>query len=295
MKILNEIDKMKTYAKIIKKQNKLVGFIPTMGYFHQGHLDLMSTARKQCDTLIVSVFVNPIQFGPKEDYEKYPRDIKKDEELAKSCGVDVLFAPKKEDMYPKGFSTFVNVERLTETLCGKSRPGHFKGVTTVVMKLFDIIKPDITYFGQKDAQQAFVVKKMIEDLNMDITMKILPTTREASGLPMSSRNVYLKKAEKAEAGVLYQSIKLAEELVSSGEKDSKKIIKKMRDLIESQAPGAKIDYVSIVETETLKEIPNIKNEVLIALAVFIGKTRLIDNIILDAEKITAPKVANQKV
>lgn len=284
MKIIKEVDKMKTYAKIMKKENKLIGFIPTMGYLHEGHLSLMRTARKQTDTVIVSIFVNPLQFGPDEDFKKYPRDIKRDEELARQCGVDIMFYPDSEGMYPEGYSTYVNVEGLTEGLCGKSRAGHFRGVTTVVMKLFEIVKPDIAYFGQKDAQQAFVIKKMVEDLNMNITMKIMPIAREENGLAMSSRNAYLTKSERKEAALLFTSLKLAEESVNSGEKDPKKIIKNMRDLISASSTSAKIDYISIVDTKTMKEVRGIAGEVLIALAVFIGKTRLIDNIIINTGK-----------
>ena len=283
MKIISDIDKMKTYAKIMKKENKLVGFVPTMGYLHEGHLSLIKTARKQSDIVVASVFANPIQFGPKEDFKEYPKDIKRDEELAKSCGADIIFYPDKDDMYPPGFSTYVEEEALTKNLCGKVRLGHFRGVTTVVMKLFEIIKPDIVYFGQKDAQQALVIKKMIEDLNMDITMKILPIVREEDGLAMSSRNTYLTKSERKNATVLHKSLELAKESIDSGEKDTKKIIKKMRDLI-SKTPSAKIDYISITDTKSLKDIPTVKGEILIALAVFIGKTRLIDNIILNIEK-----------
>ena len=280
MKIITEIDKMKTYAKIMKKDNKLVGFVPTMGYLHEGHLSLMRTAKKQSDIVIASVFVNPAQFSQGEDFEKYPRNIKKDGELAESCGIDALFCPTKEDMYPKNFSTYVNVENLTKNLCGKSRSDHFRGVTTVVMKLFEIIKPDIVYFGQKDAQQAFVIKKMIEDMSMDITMKILSIIREENGLAMSSRNNYLSKTERKDAGALYKALKMAEELVNGGEKDAKKIIKAVKDLI-SKTPSLKIDYVSVVDTETMKDTSRIKSEVLIALAAVIGKTRLIDNIIIN--------------
>ncbi|UCD54803.1 MAG: pantoate--beta-alanine ligase [Candidatus Omnitrophota bacterium] len=279
MKIINRIDKMKTYARIMKKENKLIGLVPTMGYLHEGHLSIIRAARNQSDIVIVSIFVNPVQFGPGEDFEKYPRDINRDEELAKDCGVDIIFYPKKEDMYPEGFSTYVNVEKMTENLCGKSRPHHFRGVTTVVMKLFEIIKPDITYFGQKDAQQAYVIKKMIEDLNMDITMKIMPIIREEDGLAMSSRNIYLSESERKDASLVYESLKLAEGLIASGQANPKKIIKKMRDLL-SEKPALNIDYISIVDTKTLKEVTTIEGEVLIAIAVFIGKTRLIDNIIL---------------
>ena len=284
MKIIEEVDKMKTYARIMKKGNKLLGFVPTMGYLHQGHLNLIRTARKQCDALIISIFVNPIQFGRGEDFEKYPRDIKKDEELCKEAGVDALFCPKGEDMFPKGFSTYMNVEVLTENLCGKTRPGHFRGVTTVVTKLFEIVRPDIAYFGQKDAQQAIVITKMVEDMNMDVLIKTMPTVREDNGLAMSSRNSYLKKSEKKEASVLAKSLNLAESMINSGETDSRKIIKKMRSLIE-EAASVKIDYVSIVDTKSLKNVDKIKGEVMIALAAFIGKTRLIDNIIINTDNI----------
>lgn len=280
MKIVTKIDKMRTYARIMKKQNKLIGFIPTMGALHEGHLSLIRTARKQSDVVIVSVFVNPAQFGPDEDFARYPRDIKKDEELARVCGVDCLFYPEKEEMYPKGFATCVTVEGLTDVLCGGSRPGHFKGVTTIVTKLFEITKPDIAYFGQKDAQQAFVIKKMIEDLNMDVTLKILPVVREEDGLAMSSRNRSLSQNQQKEARVLYRALEHAHTLIQSGEREAEKIISGMRTIIK-EAPSAKIDYVSIVDTEGLRDVKHVKGEVLIALAVWIGKTRLIDNIIVN--------------
>jgi len=283
MKIINDVDKMKTYARIMKKENKLVGLVPTMGYLHEGHLSIIRTARKQADVVVLSIFVNPIQFGPDEDFRKYPRDIKKDEGLAKSCGADVLFYPKKENMYPDGFSTYVSVEKMTERLCGKSRPGHFRGVTTVVAKLFGIVKPDIVYFGQKDAQQALVISRMAEDLNMDVTIKILPTVRDEDGVALSSRNSYLSESERRDASVLNRSLLAARGALDSGERDAKKIVKRMREII-SGAPSAKIDYVSIVDVRSLKETPTIRGEVLVALAAFIGKTRLIDNIILNTEK-----------
>jgi len=280
MKIIKEVDKMKTYARIMKKGNKLVGFVPTMGYLHEGHLAVIRTARKQSDVVILSIFVNPIQFGPGEDFKKYPRDIRKDEELAKSCGVDILFYPDKEDMYPGGFSTYVNVEGLTDQLCGKSRPGHFRGVTTVVAKLFEIIKPDIAYFGQKDAQQALVVGKMVDDLNMDVTIKTLPTVRDDDGVAISSRNVYLSKTERKDAAVLYKSLEAAHQAVESGERNAKKLVERIRGII-STVPSAKVDYISIVDARSLKGISRIKGEALATLAVFVGKTRLIDNMILN--------------
>ena len=283
MKIVKDIYKMKTYAKIMKKDNKLIGFVPTMGYLHEGHLNLIRTARKQSDIVIVSIFVNKLQFGPKEDFDAYPRDPEGDENLAKSCGADVIFYPDEKDMYPKGFSTYVDVENLTNNLCGKSRPGHFKGVTTVVAKLFEIVKPDIAYFGQKDAQQAFIVKRMIEDLNMDITLKIMPIVREEDGLAMSSRNVYLKSSERKEATQIYKSLEEARELVNSGENDSKEVAKKVRNVLQ-KTPSLKIDYISLVDVNSLQDVSKINNETLLAVAAFAGKTRLIDNIILNREK-----------
>ena len=283
MKVINDIDKMKTYAKIMKKDGKSIGFVPTMGCLHEGHLSLARAAKKQTDLVVLSVFVNKIQFGEGEDFNSYPRDITRDENLAKACGVDVMFCPKHEDMYPKSFSTYVKVKHLTENLCGKTRPGHFKGVTTVVAKFFEIIRPDIAYFGQKDAQQAFVIKRMIKDLNMDITTKIMPVIREEGGLAMSSRNSYLKSSERKDATCIHEALKVAEGMVSSGEKDSKKIIKEIKNILQ-KIQSIKIDYVSIVSTKNLKDISVIKGEALIAVAVFIGKTRLIDNVILNMEK-----------
>jgi len=284
LKVITEIDKMATYAKIMRKNGKLIGLVPTMGYFHEGHLSLMRAARKQCDTVIVSIYVNPAQFAPGEDFERYPRDIKRDEELARQEGADVLFTPSDQEMYPKGYATSVNVEGLTERLCGKTRPGHFKGVTTVVMKLFEIVKPEIAYFGQKDAQQAVVIQKMIEDLNLDITMKVLPTVREPDGLAMSSRNSYLKKSERKEALLIHKALMEAEAMVEKGEQSAKAIVKTIRGIIE-KAPSAKIDYVSVVDPGSLKDLSTIKNEALIAAAVFIGKARLIDNVIVKRETV----------
>lgn len=283
MKIIKDIDKMVLHSRIMRKENKTIGFVPTMGCLHEGHLSLMHNARKQTDVVVVSIFVNPAQFAAGEDYDEYPRDFGRDEELLKTSGVDVLFYPKKEDVYPEGYSTYANVENLTEALCGASRPGHFRGVATVVLKLFNIVKPDIAYFGQKDAQQAFVIKRMIQDLNLDIIMKVLPIVREEDGLAMSSRNAYLNKKERNDAAVLYQSIKKAEELISGGERDAKKITGGMEKVIKEKK-SAKIDYVSIVDTDFLKEEDKLKKdkEYLVALAVFIGKTRLIDNTIVRA-------------
>ena len=281
MKVITEIDKMVLHSKIMRKGNKTIGFVPTMGALHDGHLSLIHNARKQTDIVVASIFVNPAQFAPGEDYDRYPRDFARDEELARLSGVDVLFYPKKEDMYPKDYSTYVDVENLTGSLCGASRPGHFKGAATIVLKLFNIIKPDIAYFGQKDAQQAFVIKRMIQDLNLGIMLKILPIIREKDGLAMSSRNAYLNKKERQDATVLCRSIKKAEELISGGERSAKKIIGEMEELIK-QRKGARIGYISIVDTKFLREQRQLKKggEFLVALAVNIGKTRLIDNTIV---------------
>lgn len=279
MKLLDNIQKMSTQIRIMKKEGKTIGFVPTMGYLHEGHLSLVRAAKKHTDVVVVSIFVNPLQFGPNEDLDKYPRNLKRDEELARLAGADVIFYPSAKDMYPDGYSTFVFVEGLTDTLCGASRPGHFKGVATVVAKLFGIVKPDIAYFGQKDAQQAIVIKKMVEELNMGIDIKVMPTVREEDGLAMSSRNAYLSESERQDARILHQALERAETLVGQGEDDAKKIITMMGEMINSK-PSAKIDYVSIVDPKGLRDVDKIKEDALIALAVFIGRTRLIDNAIV---------------
>lgn len=279
MKIVREVDKMQVYSRVMKKEGKMIGFVPTMGYLHEGHESLLNTARKQSDIVITSIFVNPVQFGPGEDYQKYPRDIARDEEIARSANVDVIFYPSKEDMYPEGYSTYVDVKNLTKHLCGVSRPQHFTGVATIVTKLFNIVKPDIAYFGQKDAQQAIIIKKVVSDLNLDVMIKVLPIVREEDGLAVSSRNVYLNKKEREDAAILYQSLKRAAEMFTDGERESRKIIKGMEDLIKER-DTAKIDYAKIVNTQSLKDVNRIKEKALVALAVFIGKTRLIDNIFL---------------
>lgn len=279
MKLVDSIQRMSTLAKMYRKEGKSIGFVPTMGYLHEGHLSLIRTAKKHTDVVVVSIFVNPIQFGPSEDPEKYPRDLKRDEESARSAGADIIFCPSAKEMYPDAYATYVNVEGLTDTLCGASRPGHFKGVATVVAKLFGIVKPDIAYFGQKDAQQAVVIRKMVEDLNMGLEVKILPIIREKDGLAMSSRNVCLSVEDRREAAVLYRSLQDAESAIKKGERDPKNIVKMMSDMI-SQVPASKVDYISIVDTKNLKDVGVVYGEVLIALAVFIGKTRLIDNMIV---------------
>jgi len=287
MKLVDNIARMSTLAKIFKKETKAIGFVPTMGYFHEGHLSLIKTAKKHTDVAVVSIFVNPLQFGPNEDLEKYPRDLKRDEELARSAGADVLFCPSAKEMYPENYSTYVEVKGLTDTLCGASRPGHFRGVTTVVTKLFGIVRPDVAYFGQKDAQQAAIIKKMTEDLNMGIEIKILPIVREKDGLAMSSRNAYLSESERKEAVVIYQALQRAKLMISQGERDVRKIVKAMEAMV-FQSPAAKVDYISIVNSRDLKEMDRLSGEVMVALAVFIGKTRLIDNAIVAVDD-SAPR------
>jgi pantoate--beta-alanine ligase len=270
---------MSTFVKMMKKEGRSIGFVPTMGYLHEGHMSLVKAAKKHTDVVVMSIFINPLQFGPKEDFEKYPRDLRHDEELAREAGVDVIFYPSLKDIYPEGYATYVTVDKLTDTLCGESRPGHFKGVATVVTKLFNIVKPNVAYFGQKDMQQALIMKKMVADLNMDMDVKIMPIMREKDGLAMSSRNMYLSETERKDAIVLYQSLKLAENMAKQGERDARKILKAMEDMIK-QKPAVKIDYIKAVDTKELRDVRHVSGEVMIALAVFFGHTRLIDNIII---------------
>ena len=279
MKTIENISRMSTFAKMMKKENKSIGFVPTMGCLHEGHMSLVKAARKHTDVVVMSIFVNPAQFGPKEDFEKYPRDMRRDEELARDSGVDVLFYPSAKDIYPEGYATYVTVEKLTDTLCGQSRPGHFRGVATIVTKLFNIVRPDVAYFGQKDMQQALMIKKMVMDLNMGIDVKITPIVREKDGLAMSSRNMYLSETERKGALILHQSLKHAESMVRQGERDAKRIVKAIEDMIK-QKDTARIDYIRVVDTKELKDIKAVSGEALIALAVYFGNTRLIDNAVL---------------
>lgn len=266
------------YCRQIRLQGKSIGFVPTMGYFHEGHLTLMRKARAENDFVVLSLFVNPTQFGPNEDYEQYPRDFERDSKLAREVGIDLLFAPTPESMYPPGSATFVEVTgSLTSTLCGARRPGHFRGVTTVVTKLFNIVRPHRAYFGEKDAQQLRVIKRMVEDLNFDIEIIPVPTVREPDGLAMSSRNTYLSPEGRRSATVLCESLRAAQEMIANGERRTAPIKAKMIELIESK-PLTRIDYVEIVDSHTLEPIDTVDGETLIALAVFVENTRLIDNV-----------------
>lgn len=263
-----------------KREGLTVGFVPTMGYLHKGHKSLMEAARANNDKVVVSVFVNPMQFGPNEDLESYPRDFEKDSALCESVGVDLIFHPEPEEMYADGFCSYVDMNGLTTELCGKSRPIHFRGVQTVVLKLFNIVKPDTAYFGQKDAQQLAVIKRMVKDLNVDTEIVGYPIVREADGLAKSSRNTYLNPDERKAALILSRSLKLGRELIENGETDSKAVIKAITDSINTE-PLAKIDYVDVVDFDTITPVDKIGKPVLVAIAVYIGKTRLIDNFIIE--------------
>lgn len=264
-----------------KKEGLSVGLVPTMGYLHEGHLSLIKNSVANNDKTVVSIFVNPIQFSPNEDLASYPRDLERDSKLCSDAGVDIIFNPEPEEMYGDGFCTFVDMSVLTEELCGLSRPIHFRGVCTVVNKLFNIVRPDNAYFGQKDAQQLAIVKQMVKDLDMNINIVGCPIIREADGLAKSSRNTYLSADERKAALVLSRSIKLGLSMAKEGETDCGKIISAMTELIESE-PLAKIDYVKIVDAKTMQQTEKIDRAVLCAIAVYIGKTRLIDNFSFEA-------------
>ena len=280
MQIATTINEVRKQVKAWKKEGCSVGFVPTMGYLHEGHGSLISRARQENDKVVVSIFVNPMQFGPGEDLESYPRDLDKDSAYCESLGADLIFHPEPEEMYTEGFCSYVDMSVLTEELCGLSRPVHFRGVCTVVNKLFNIVQPDRAYFGQKDAQQLAIIKRMVQDLNMDLEIIGCPIVREEDGLAKSSRNTYLSEEERQAALVLSRAVKLGQELVAGGETDAKKIVSEMRALIEKE-PLARIDYVKAVDGLTMQQIDTVKKPMLVALAVYIGKTRLIDNFIVD--------------
>ena len=281
MRIVERIAEVREFVREQRQAGRSVGLVPTMGYLHEGHLRLMREARATCGAVVASIFVNPLQFGPQEDYGRYPRDLQRDAALAAGAGVDVLFVPSLGEMYPRPTLAFVGVEKLTEGLCGGSRPGHFRGVATVVSKLFNIVQPDYAFFGQKDAQQAAVIRRMAEDLDFPVTVVTVPIVREPDGLAMSSRNAYLSPAEREAALVLYRSLRLAGELVAGGERRAAAVAGEMRKLIEAE-PLARIDYVSIVQADTLEPLETVAGRALVALAVYVGKTRLIDNLVLEA-------------
>ena len=277
--MLNLIEEMDTMKEVRQKLRGKVGFVPTMGYLHAGHMELVRRARAENKTVVVSIYVNPIQFGPKEDFKSYPRDFDRDMSMLSDADTDIVFAPMDEEMYPDDFSTFVEVEKVTQRLEGKVRPGHFVGVATVVAKLFNLVQPTRAYFGAKDAQQVVVIKRMIADLNMNLEVVTVPTVRESDGLAMSSRNVYLNPEERAAAIVLYKALTTAQQHFERGEKDAGHLRQIMTSLIQKE-PLAQIDYVSIANPDTLTELRKIKGRSLASLAVRIGKTKLIDNVTL---------------
>jgi len=281
LQLVTEIASLKSIVAEQKQKGLEIGFVPTMGFLHEGHLSLIRRARAENDFVVISIFVNPLQFGAGEDYDEYPRDLQRDRELAESAGCDLIFSPAVKEMYPPGYATFVRVERLTECLCGASRPGHFLGVTTVVAKLFNLVRPDRAYFGQKDAQQAFVLKKMVEDLNMNLEVIVLPTVREPDGLAMSSRNKYLTPEQRNEAAVIYRSLRAAEEQIRKGEREAEAIKEKISSLISQQSRLAEVDYVEIVDSKELHPVSIINGRCLIAVAAKFGKTRLIDNVLVE--------------
>jgi pantoate--beta-alanine ligase len=282
MEVVKEITKMKEISKIWKKEGYKISFVPTMGFLHEAHLSLVRKAKELGDKTVVSIFVNPLQFGPKEDFKEYPRDLERDLALLEKEEVDVVFVPKTEEMYPSDFQTYVEVTKLTTGLCGAFRPGHFKGVTTVVLKLFNIINPDIAIFGEKDYQQLQVVRQMVKDLNLDIEIIAHPTVREKDGLAMSSRNIYLSSEERESASTLYKALLLAQELIKDGERNSQNLKKKLEDFIHS-FPFTKVQYIEFVDPLTLEPVEKIEKPVVCALAVFVGKARLIDNMLINPE------------
>jgi len=277
MKIIKDIKTIRPILLAAKKKQKTIGFVPTMGYLHEGHAALLRQSKKENDVSVLSIFVNPKQFTPREDFEKYPRDWKKDELLAKKEKVDIIFYPSVEEMYPQGYRTYVEVEELSCVLCGRSREGHFKGVATVVLKLLNIVSPDVLYLGQKDAQQAVILSKMIEDLNFSLKVKVHPTVRERDGLAMSSRNSYLNQQQRKEAPILFQALNSAKTNILEGERHSQKIIQFISNMI-SQNTNGRVDTIECVNAQTLKPLKMLSGIVLIALAVWFGQARLIDNL-----------------
>lgn len=283
MDVATTIESVRAQVRTARGRGEKIGLVPTMGALHIGHVSLIDAAVKDCDFVVVSIFVNPTQFCPGEDFEAYPRPLETDLEICRKAGVDVVFAPAPEQMYPSENVTWVTVEKLTEPLCGRNRPGHFRGVTTVCAKLFNIVAPDVAYFGQKDGQQAIVIRRMVADLNMPLKIVVCPTIRESSGLAVSSRNQYLSDRQKQDAANIYASLKECRRMIDAGVMDVPQIITRIREILQ-QVPSIEIEYVSIVDAETLQDVQTITGKVLIAAAVTIGPARLIDNILVDTDK-----------
>jgi len=280
MELIEKTDVMLQRAEKLRLAGQKIGVVPTMGFLHEGHLSLIRQAKAQCDVVITTIFVNPTQFAPTEDLANYPRDLGRDLALAAAAGADIVFHPAPGEMYPPNFVTWVTVDELTQTLCGASRPTHFRGVTTVVAKLFNITKPHVAVFGQKDAQQALVIRRMVRDLNFDLKIVVAPIVREPDGLALSSRNVYLTASEREQAVVLSQALEHAREMLTAGERQAERIEQAIRQQIQTK-PLAQIDYVAIVSAENLQPVAAVAGEILVAVAVKFGRTRLIDNLLFE--------------
>ena len=286
MLTITSASEMTALTREARRSGKRVGFVPTMGALHQGHLSLARTAHSQSDIVVVSIFVNPKQFGPNEDFEKYPRNLKADSAMLEAEKVDYLFCPPVEEMYPAGACTWVTVEEISERLDGRSRPGHFRGVTTVVSKLFNIVQPDLAFFGQKDAAQAAIICKMVADLNIDVKIVVCPIVREPDGLAMSSRNVYLGPEQRKQATVLYRALMRVQLLSDRGERDATRLAAAGREVI-GEEPSVRLDYLEVVDPDTLEAVASTSRGALVAVAAFVGATRLIDNIIIHGKPETA--------
>ncbi len=280
MDVITKVKEMQTRVLSIKDRKESIGFVPTMGALHEGHMSLIRSARSENDGLIVSIYLNPTQFDNKDDFDNYPHQLDKDIEIVERENADVVFAPSTEEMYPEGFCTYVIQGKLIDSLCGRLRPGHFNGVTTIITKLFNIIRPDRAYFGQKDYQQSIVIKKLVTDLNMEVDVKVLPTVRDEDGLALSSRNKHLNPEERHSALCIYGSLLKAKSMFAFNVKDSKEIIEEMTSIIK-KAKHTRIDYISIVNAHTLEDISSINGKTVASVAVWIGNTRLIDNLILE--------------
>ena len=283
MLVFEKNDEIMNFVSEVKKKGRTLGFVPTMGYLHEGHLALVREAKRTCQTVVVSIFVNPTQFGPQDDFERYPRDFERDLRMLDEEGVDAVFVPTVAEVYPKGYVTYVTLKGLTDCLCGRSRPGHFEGVATVVTKLFNMVRPDKAFFGQKDGQQVLVIRKMVEDLNMDAEIVAVPTVREPDGLAMSSRNFYLSREERKAAPVLYQALMTAQTAFENGERKPERLCKIVMDILAGE-PQARVDYVEIRSIPNLDSVEIIDRPVLLAAAVYFTKTRLIDNVVLGPGK-----------
>jgi pantoate--beta-alanine ligase len=279
MKICKTIDHMRAASRAARRPGKRLGFVPTMGALHEGHLSLVHAAKAKCDVVAVSIFINPLQFGPSEDLAKYPRTFERDRTLLEKEAVDILFTPTPEEMYPSGAVTYVTVEGLSEKLCGKSRPGHFRGVTTVVAKLFHIVEPDLAFFGQKDAAQATIIRRMVRDLNLPLEIVVCPIVREPDGLAMSSRNAYLSPQERKSALVLHRALTQVKNRFDQGERNAATLREAGRQVL-AQEPAVRLDYFEVVDPTTLDPMPELTTSALVAIAAFVGNTRLIDNVLL---------------